>query len=135
MLEEKIIKQLEFESYPKTIFCDIDGVLLEHTGDLSSIYSTASIESLTNQTERTINKLIEWDQKGYKIILTTGRRESMRELTVRQLNQNRIFYDLLIMGLPRGARVVINDLKPGIDSPTAIAINIERNKGLVDVSI
>jgi hypothetical protein len=31
--------------------------------------------------EGTIEKLLEWDKKGYNIILTTGRKESLSSIT------------------------------------------------------
>jgi len=85
--------------------------------------------------EGTISKLQEWDRKGYNIILTTGRRESMREQTVIQLSAAGIIYDQLIMGIGGGKRCLINDLKEGSDEPTAIAINVQRNQGIHGVEI
>ena len=41
-----------------------------------------------------------------------------------------IFYDILIMGVGGGTRVLINDLKPDREDLTALAYNIGRNKGL-----
>jgi len=46
-----------------------------------------------------------------------------------------IVYDQLVMGLGGGPRVLINDLKPKGDDPTAIAVNLERNKGIKDLEI
>ena len=110
----------------KTIFCDIDGTLLKHHGGLYPITQNEA-EILPN----VIDAISVWKGKDYKIILTTGRPESMRELTVEQLSSFGIFYDILIMGLPRGERIVINDSKPN-GTKTATAINIERNKGLTE---
>ena len=58
---------------PKTIICDIDGVLLEHLnrGLSHQVYSSTL--------QHTIKKLTEWDSNGYNIILITGRRESLRK--------------------------------------------------------
>ena len=84
--------------------------------------------------EGTIEKLMEWDVKGYNIILTTGRRESMRAVTEKQLSEIGIFYDQLIMGIGGGPRVLINDNKPNGEA-YASAINIERNKGIKDIQI
>jgi len=116
------------DTRPKTIFCDIDGTLLKHHGDLSKI-STSTPELL----DGTIEKLVEWDSKGYNIILVTGRRESLREQTEQMLVKMGIFYDRLIMGLGGGPRVLINDLKPHSDAPTAVAVSLPRNKGIKDV--
>ena len=114
---------------PKTIICDIDGVLLEHRnqGLSSQLYSSPL--------ENTIDKLTEWDSKGYNIILITGRRESQRQKTEEQLDLFDIFYDQLIMGVGGGDRVIINDRKPNSDRDTAYAINLNRNEGVENVEI
>lgn len=115
---------------PKTIFLDIDGTLIEHSGIISKQFT---------QTPRlldgTLEKMAEWDRKGYNIILTTGRREGVREITERQLAELGIYYDMLIMGLGGGTRVVINDKKPDGKDETAIAINLVRNQGIKDINI
>ena len=85
--------------------------------------------------EGTINKLIDWERKGYRIILTTGRKESMREQTVKQLQDVGIMYDLLIMGLGSGPRYLINDKRPENGQETAFAINLEKDKGISDINI
>lgn len=110
----------------KTIFCDIDGTLLKHRGGLHEITQNGA-ELLPN----VIHAISIWKGNDYKIILTTGRPESMRELTIEQLNSVGIFYDMLIMGLPRGERIIINDSKPD-RTKTAAAINLERNKGFTE---
>ncbi|MAH43826.1 hypothetical protein CL614_08980 [archaeon] len=116
---------------PKTIFCDIDGTLVEHVQPGMACMPHNSMTILKG----TIEKLIEWDIKGYNIILTTGRRESARVETERQLSEIGIFYDQLIMGIGGGHRILINDLKPDSQEPTAIAISIKRNEGIKDVEI
>jgi len=55
-------------------------------------------------------------------------------MTVKQLQEAGIFYDQLIMGVGRGSRVLINDLKPD-GAITAYSVNIERNKGLKEISL
>ena len=109
---------------PKTVFCDIDGTLLKHTGDI--VLNTKLTEVLPN-----VNHTIrQWDRNNYRIILTTGRKESTRQQTVEQLKAAGIIYDQLIMGLPNGPRVLINDKKDkGIEN-TAFAVNLVRNGGL-----
>ena len=77
-------------------------------------------------------KLREWDTKGYHIVITTGRKESARESTTKQLQRAGIVYDQLIMGFGGGDRILINDRKPNSDRDTEYAINLERNKGLLD---
>jgi hypothetical protein len=116
------------ENLPKTIICDIDGCILKHQGNLSNMINNAP-EILPGVKQ----KFHEWDMKGYKIILLTGRRESMRKITEEQLISMGIYWDALVMGATRGERIIINDMKPGNTAPTASAINLLRNEGFKDV--
>jgi len=113
---------------PKTIICDIDGTLVKHEAPTYNTLKNKKLELLPG----TIEKMIEWDIKGYNVILITGRRESMREATEKQLAEVGILYDQLIMGVGGGARVLINDNKPDGEQ-SAFAINLERNKGINDI--
>ena len=116
---------------PKTIICDIDGVLLHHHDSGLSHQLTGNPKPI----EGTIDKLTEWDSKGYNIILITGRRESHREHTENWLRVMGIYYDTLIMGVGGGDRVIINDRKPNSERDTAYAINLNRNEGIKNVKI
>lgn len=113
---------------PKTIICDIDGTLVIHNKPSDVAKKSNKLVLL----EGTLDKLNEWERKGYNIILLTGRKESMRQITIEQLSQLGIYYDQLIMGVGGGVRVLINDNKPD-GKETAISINIERNKGINDI--
>lgn len=112
----------------KTIFLDIDGTLIEHSENISQ-----QLLETPKLLDGTLEKLTEWDKLGYNIILTTGRRESARDLTIKQLSQLGIFYDQLIMGIGGGIRVLINDRKKDKKYDTAIAINIDRNEGIKNI--
>jgi gamma-glutamyl-gamma-aminobutyrate hydrolase PuuD len=114
----------------KTLFIDIDGTLLYHHGvpNKQTLLDAIVLPGVHD-------KLAEWEGKGYRIILTTGRKESERALTESQLANKGIQYDKLIMGISRGDRVIINDMKPNSDSPTAVAINVTRNEGLLNVEL
>lgn len=114
----------------KTIFCDIDGTLVKHGVPWESSTLHYEMELLPG----TLEKLAEWDKLGYKIILVTGRRESMRNVTEQQLAKVGIFYDYLIMGVGSGTRILINDMKPD-GTNTAHAININRNQGISNIEI
>ena len=115
---------------PKTIVCDIDGTLTKHANPHEASKPDYKMELL----EGTPEKLLEWEKKGYRIILLTGRKESLRDVTIRQLTEAGIFYDQLIMGVGGGARYLINDNKPD-GTQAAFAINIERNVGVSNVEI
>jgi len=118
------------EIRPATIICDIDGTLTWHVDSYHASMSSHQMELLSG----TIEKLLEWEKKGYHIILLTGRKESLRDVTIKQLSDVGIFYDQLIMGVGGGPRYLINDCKPNGDN-SAYAFNIERNKGIVDINI
>jgi len=117
-------------SAPKTIFCDIDGTLVEHKGDIIKNFQDEPV-ILKNVIE-TIKK---WDKLNYKIILTTGRQESTRAHTESQLARLGIVYHTLLMGLPNGDRVLLNDKKTNSPRNTAYAINLVRNEGLEHVNL
>ncbi len=123
-----IIDYNKIMNRPKTIFLDIDGTLIDHSENI--------VEQFTKTPKLlkgTLEKLSEWDSKGYNIILTTGRREGVRDITVKQLAELGIFYDQLIMGLGGGIRVVVNDRKKDKEYDTAIAINLKRNEGIGNI--
>ena len=73
---------------PKTIFCDIDGTLWNHVGGVPD-QATCQGHKLLPNTKEAIDK---WDRLGYRIILTTGRKESARESTIKQLQRQNFSY-------------------------------------------
>ncbi len=115
---------------PKTIFCDIDGTILQHLGDV--LKNRKDKQALLPHVLETFRA---WDREGHTIILTTARKESERVRTEEQLRGTGISYDRLIMGLPAGDRILINDRKPHSDRDTAYAINLARNQGLTNISL
>ena len=108
---------------PKTIICDIDGTLVEHVPPLESTKPGFKMKLIPG----TLETMIEWDKKGYNIILISGRRESMRKVTEAQLNKAGIIYDQLILGVGGGERHLINDMKPDGRTGTAFSYNLKRN--------
>ena len=114
----------------KTVICDIDGTLVKHGMPSKVATPEYKMELLPD----TLAKLEEWEAKGYRIILLTGRKESMRKVTEKQLRDVGIFYDQLLMGVGGGVRYLVNDTKPN-GSQTAFAINVERNTGINNIQI
>ena len=115
----------------KTIFCDLDGTLVKHSNPVDAQNPDLNLEVLPG----THDKLREWDSKGYYIILTTGRKESTRNATAKQLQRAGIFYNQLIMGFGGAVRYIRNDRKPNSKDDTTYAINVDRNKGIKDVEL
>ena len=112
----------------KTIFCDIDGTILKHQGNTRMIILTQP-EALPG----VVTKINEWEVNGHKIIITNARRESLRAETEKQLQSLGIPYDVLLMGVSRGYRVLIND-KTTLGDDSAFAINLQRNKGFDEIN-
>jgi hypothetical protein len=113
-----------------SIFCDLDGTLWEQ-GDPTEIAKPGYQPKMIHGT---VEKIREWDSKGYKIILTTGRKESLRDVTVKQLSFAGIVYDQLIMGIGGGSRFLINDLRANGDR-SAFIYQPKRNEGIGNIEI
>ena len=114
---------------PKTIFCDIDGTILKHVHMFSDI--------LTNEPELNTDvvlKFNQWDSIGHKIILVTARKESAREMTELHLKRLGLMWDILIMGVTSGVRVLINDKLDSNDPDRALAINVITDSGFDTVN-
>jgi dTDP-glucose pyrophosphorylase len=80
-----------------------------------------------------IDKFNEWDSKGHKIILTTARKESARYITEKQLTELGFCWDVLLMGVTSGCRIVINDKLQEWDRDRAVAINVITDAGFEDI--
>jgi len=118
-----------FREMRKTIFCDIDGTIFVHRSNLEAMLMMEPV-----LLPFVSFRFMEWREKDYYIVLTTARPEGCRRRTEEQLAKLGLFWDQLIMGLPVGPRVVINDTKTS-GQVTAIAVPVDRDKGLRDVEV
>ena len=108
---------------PKTIFCEIDGVILfEKTSELTCL-------------DGVLEQFASWKELEYKVVLTTNRDESKREETEEVLKNIGIQYHTLVMGLTDGDRVVINAKKERGVENTAFAINLPHNWGMEEMDL
>lgn len=112
-----------------TIFVDFDGTCCYHWENLPEIMRHDS-----KILDGVFEKFQEWRSKDYYVVLTTARPESLREFTTRQIMEMGLYFDQLVMGLPTGPRVIINDEKPN-GMLTAFAKCVKRNKGLRYVEV
>ena len=94
----------------KTIICDIDGTITEYMG--GGHWSIANTEH--QSCEGAVEHMRKWEAQGHRIILITGRRESVRERTESELRRLGIPFDILLMGYADSGRILINDLSPGL---------------------
>lgn len=107
----------------RTLFVDIDGVLIENTSTYMKPFMGTGLPIIEN-----IKLLQELYNEGRtKIILVTSRPSTHRKQTESELIQYDIPFDLLIMDLPHSQRIVINDFTNSNPFPSCNAINLERN--------
>ena len=111
----------------KTIICDIDGTIFQYSPEGTAQIVQANPTLLPG----VLQKFNEWEMKGCRIILITGRRESLREHTEACLTDFGIPFDILIMGFADTGRVLINDIN-WKGKVKAHCVNLERDEGFVD---
>lgn len=124
----KIEAGIPLDLLPKTIFCDIDGTILK----FSWPPETREHLELLPGAKKFINDAY---NHGHRVILTTGRPKFYEGYTRQQLIAQNLLFSDIIFDLPHGARILVNDLKPAEpEKPTAIAFNVRRDEGLVDIA-
>lgn len=122
---------------PKTIILDIDGCVLRHEGEGACHQWRPRMLELGQPGEvlpDVREKLDAWERAGHYIVLMTSRKESCRRDLEEDLRNANLFWDLLIMGVPHGERVIVNDAKRG-GVASARAVVVERNAGLGGVEL
>ncbi len=109
--------EVVMSTLPKTWILDLDGTLLKHNG-----YKIDGKDTLLPGAKEYVDSIPEED----RIVILTSRTEEYKEMTINYLKEVGIRYDDLIINIPYGERIVVNDRKPsGLDM--AIAINLDRD--------
>ncbi|MBA7518379.1 hypothetical protein ES705_10449 [subsurface metagenome] len=122
------MKKLVLSNLPKAWIMDIDGVICEH--NKYKELKLNEFEPLLPGVKGFFERISSSDF----VILITSRKEKYRKQTERSLKESGIRYDVLIMDLPVGERILINDQKlSGLK--TAFSVNLRRNEGLKHVDI
>lgn len=111
------MRKLVLSNLGKTWLIDIDGVIFKHNKYLEKNDDTVN----TN-----FSLLFRKIKKEDKVILLTSRKSKFKEITFKTLKKASIKYDQIIFNLPKGERILINDIKPG-GLKTAICMNTKRN--------
>lgn len=107
----------------RTIFIDLDGVLVENGSEY--MQPTWGDSDGLSENIKTINQL--FDSSKACIIITTSRKETYQETTMQQLERLGIKFHHIIFGLPHAQRILINDYSASNPFPSASAINLKRN--------
>lgn len=128
--DEKMLEQHVNNLRKKcSVFCDIDGVLIKH-------HPHSNCELDLNKTIDGFDKLEHWKKAGHRVVLTTARNEKYRSRTESLLKDLGIKYDHLVMSLPAGPRLLINDHKPSKQFVNqAKAVELPRDFGISKLDI
>jgi hypothetical protein len=101
-----------------TWLIDLDGTILKHNGWKDKEELLPGVFELWNMIPA-----------ADTIIILSARNIRYKKKTLNFLNDNKLRYNFAIFGLPTGERILINDIKPNNTLKTAIAWNVERDKG------
>ncbi len=117
------------DQFPGTIFCDLDGTVTEHQDQPRY---DRPLQLLPGSKE----KLAQWIDEGYLVILTTARPQSEEQQLEKALREQGVPFHRLNMGLPSGPRYIINDRKPSaMLVPQVVSYEISRNEGISHIAI
>lgn len=112
----------------RTLFVDIDGVVVVNSGEYSS-----PPWGHTMGIRRNIDYLNSlYDSGTFQIVLVTARPEWYRNITVEQLEREGMKYHMLIMGMLHAKRIIINDYSLTNPYRSCEAINVKRNGYIED---
>ena len=117
------MSKITLSKLPHTWIFDLDGTILKHNSFKTDDEILPGVKNFFDQID--LND---------KIVFITAREEAVRKQTENTLRKNNIRWDKILFNFPVGERIVLNDIKP-LGLKTAIAINLERDKGLVDYEI
>ena len=115
---------LNLSSLPHTWIIDLDGTIVKHNG-----YKEGPDLLLPGVIDF-------WRKIPFQdmIILVSARSCSMWTQTASFLDLHGLRYNHIILGLPVGERVLVNDMKPS-GLITAHAVNLQRDGGLANVHL
>lgn len=105
-----------------TVFCDVDGVLLENGSKFGKI------GWLTNPIKENLEilKKLSESEKLF-LIITTSRPSSELSYLKKIFKEHKVVVKKYIFNLPHCQRVIINDYSQSLPYPSSLSINLERN--------
>ena len=103
---------------------DLDGTLVKHNK-----YKTGEDEWVDGALD-----FIKSRPNSDFVLILTGRELKYKKQTIDFLNKYSVRFNKIIFGLPLGERILINDTKPS-GLMCARALNVERDKGLKDITV
>lgn len=112
-----------YRSQFSSIFVNIDGVIFKNSSEFFEPFF-GETKAISSNVEA-LNKL--YYSGKTNIILTTSRKESFREMTIEQLNQNGVKYHQILFNLNAGKNLIINDYNSSKPYKSCDSINIKSD--------
>ena len=106
-----------------TLFIDIDGVLVENSGQYFSP-KWGETEHISENVD-IVNEL--FDSGKAQVILTTARKSTFKDQTEKQLKKAGVKYHQIIYDLLHCKRIIVNDYSKTNPYKSCDAINLKRN--------
>ena len=128
------LKYVPVKERSRCIILDLDGTIFRQADRWPDIRIDDPLRALLPGVKK---KLAEIHMRGDFILIVTARPEPYRNMTEWQLRTAGLMWHKLLMGLPTGQRILVNDTKPGAEEgiPMAVAVNLKRDEGLEGVEI
>lgn len=114
----------DYTAQRRTYFVDIDGVVFENqSGFFPPFWDSEPTPIAANVTHlRTLQ------DRGGQLVFVTSRPETLRTTTAAALEAVGLAPHALVMGCAHAGRVLINDFADSNPYPSAVAVNIARNR-------
>ncbi len=109
-------RNLNLSGLGHTWIFDLDGTIFEH-----NLYLKGQ-EKLLPEFKKFYRRIPKTDS----IVLLTAREAKYRANTLRSLKRFGIRFEAIVFGLPKGERILFNDIKPS-GLRTAMHFNVKRN--------
>ena len=126
----------EINRRPSTFLIDIDGVIFRQKLRWNNGNHPIKLNVVLDLIKSARDQINACYRRGDTIVLITARPVAYKQETQTQLNEAGILYHQLIMSLPTGKRILVNDRK--VEEPevnTAIAINLNRDEGFGNINL
>lgn len=113
----------------RTIFIDLDGVLVKNASKFSITSDWSTFDPIVENCEVLLRLFREGKTE---IVITTARDDSHRNEISTFLKNIGLTDFKLVTGLPHSKRILINDFAESLPFPTAIGISIPRNSNSLE---
>jgi hypothetical protein len=118
-----LVEWTAFRDTQRTLFVDIDGVVLKNRGQHFPPYWGENEEAITPN----VDALLRLAAQGAQIVFVTSRPEAQRQALETTLSGLGLRWHALVLGCHHATRVIVNDFAPTNPYPACMAINLPRN--------